>query len=84
VATDQPRPPVAVLSAVPDVTDVQVFGDRAHVRFADVAGERAATAITSALERSGIRSVSVRPIPASLEDVFIDLIAGTPHGGNQA
>jgi hypothetical protein len=23
---------------------------------------------------------SVRPIPASLEDVFIDLIVGTPHG----
>ena len=83
VATDQLRPPVAQLSAVPGVTDVQVFGDRAHVRFVDVPRAQAAAALTTALERSAIRSVSVRPIPPSLEDVFIDLIAGAPHGGNQ-
>jgi ABC-2 type transport system ATP-binding protein len=83
VSTDQRRPPVALLSAVPNVTDVQVFGDRAHVRFADVPREQAIAAITAALERSGIQSVTVRPIPASLEDVFIDLIAGTLQGGNQ-
>jgi ABC-2 type transport system ATP-binding protein len=83
VATDQPRPPVAVLSAVPGVTDVQVFGDRAHVRCAEVPAAQAAAAITSALEGSRMRAVSVRPIPPSLEDVFIDLIAGAPHGGNQ-
>jgi len=82
VATDQPRPPVAVLAAVPGVTDVQVFGDRAHVRFADDDRAQAGAAITSALERSGMRSTSVRPIPASLEDVFIDLITtAAPHGG---
>jgi ABC-2 type transport system ATP-binding protein len=83
VATDQLRPPVALLRAVPGVKDVQVFGDRAHVRFSDVDRTQAQTAITTALERAGMRSTSVRPIPASLEDVFIDLIAGAPHGGGE-
>jgi ABC-2 type transport system ATP-binding protein len=74
VTTDQQRPPVAVLSAVPGVIDVQVFGDRAHVRFSDTGRTQAEAAIATALERSGMRSTGVRPIPASLEDVFIDLI----------
>jgi ABC-2 type transport system ATP-binding protein len=76
VATDQPRPPVTVLAAVPGVTDVQVFGDRAHVRCADAASAGTPAAIAAALERAGMRSTSVRPIPPSLEDVFIDLITG--------
>ena len=76
VATDQPRPPVTVLAAVPGVTDVQVFGDRAHVRFADAASTGTPAAIAAALERAGMRSTGVRPIPPSLEDVFIDLITG--------
>ena len=83
VATDQLRPPVALLKAVPGVMDVQVFGDRAHVRFSDVDRAQAQSAITTALERAGMRSTSVRPIPASLEDVFIDLIAGAPDGGGE-
>ncbi len=83
VATDQLRPPVALLRTVPGVMDVQVFGDRAHVRFSDVDRTQSQTAITTALERAGMRSTSVRPIPASLEDVFIDLIAGAPHGGGE-
>ena len=78
VTTDHPRPPVNVLAAVPGVIDVQVFGDRAHVRFA--AGDaKQAAAIGSALERAGIRATSLRQIPASLEDVFIDLITAAPR-----
>ena len=83
VLTDQPRPPVAVLATVPGVTDVQVFGDRAHVRFADGTATAAAAAVAEVLGRSGMRATSVRPIPASLEDVFIDLIVGAPHGGGE-
>ncbi len=76
VLADSPRPPVDVLGAVSGVTDVQVFGDRAHVRFGDADGANAAEALRAALTAAGIRPVSVRPIPPSLEDVFIDLIAG--------
>ena len=81
VLVDASRPPVDVLSAIPGVTDVQVFGDRAHVRFGDAGAPSAVDAIRSALARARLRAMSVRPIPASLEDVFIDLItaADTRH-----
>ena len=80
VLADTARPPVDVLASVPGAEDVQVFGDRAHVRFHDVGGPAAAERVASALARSGIRAISVRPVPASLEDVFIDLIAaGAAH-----
>jgi ABC-2 type transport system ATP-binding protein len=69
------RPPIDRLAGIPGVTDVQLFGDRAHVRFAESGGPPAAEAIGAALARDGVRVISVRPIPASLEDVFIDLIA---------
>ena len=68
------RPPVDVLAAIPGVADVQVFGDRAHVRFTGAATGDATRQITEALEGQSIEALLVRPIPASLEDVFIDLI----------
>jgi ABC-2 type transport system ATP-binding protein len=54
----------------PGVTDVQFFGERAHVRMAD-AGQDAAATLRSQLERSGLTVTGIRPIPTSLEDVFI-------------
>jgi drug efflux transport system ATP-binding protein len=68
------RPPLDVLRSVPGVADVQSFGDRAHVRVPDSRTAPGAHAIAQALERAGASGVSVRPISASLEDVFIDLI----------
>jgi hypothetical protein len=55
---------------------VQSFGDRAHVR---VTGDATAMAreVGAALAAAGIRTIDVRPIDASLEDVFIDLITGS-------
>ena len=81
VLVDAARPPVDVLSAIQGVTDVQVFGDRAHVRFGDAGAPSAVEAIRGALARASLRALTVRPIPASLEDVFIDLItaADTRH-----
>ena len=74
VLVDAPRPPVDLLAAIPGVRDVQVFGDRAHVRFAETTIAAAADAVQLSISRAGLRAVSVRPVPASLEDVFIDLI----------
>jgi ABC-2 type transport system ATP-binding protein len=68
------RPPVDALAAIPGVSDVQVFGDRAHVRFTGEDADRATRQITEALRAVNIEALVVRPIPASLEDVFIDLI----------
>ena len=75
VVADTPRPPIDVLARVPGVRDVQSFGDRAHVRAAGDARELA-HAVSAALAAAGIRAIDVRPIGASLEDVFIDLISG--------
>jgi len=75
------RPPLDILRAVPAVTDAQAFGDRAHVRIANQQGPAAIAAIEGALLRGGIADASVRPIPASLEDVFIDLITTTRSSG---
>jgi len=74
VLTQTARPPIDALSRVAGVAEVQSFGDRAHVRLQGVSQAAAADAITAALKGQGIAVTSVRPIAASLEDVFIDLI----------
>jgi ABC-2 type transport system ATP-binding protein len=68
------RPPVAALAAIPEVEDVQLFGDRAHVRLRHRRAD-GVQYVTAALERAGIQVAGVRPIPASLEDVFIHLVS---------
>ena len=73
VVTDTSRPPLETLAALPGVEDVQAFGERAHVRVSGSGAERAAS-IRSGLAQRGIQVTSVRPVAASLEDVFIDLI----------
>jgi ABC-2 type transport system ATP-binding protein len=67
------RPPIDLLARIPSVADVQPFGDRAHVRLADLDQAAGEETIRTALERAGLSGVGVRPITASLEDVFIDL-----------
>ena len=71
VLTDALRPPVDVIARVPGVESVQPFGDRAHVQI--VPG--AQVAVIRAIE-ARVPGASIRPIAASLEDVFIDLITG--------
>jgi ABC-2 type transport system ATP-binding protein len=76
VIADTPRPPIDLLAAIPGVEDVQAFGDRAHVRLSGRTQAQGVAAVTDALTSQGIRVVSARPVPATLEDVFIALIAG--------
>ncbi len=76
VVTGTPRVPIDMLARVPGVQDVQTFGDRAHVRIRPGAEAAVARDIEAALRAAGIGVVSVRPIAASLEDVFIDLLTG--------
>ena len=68
------RPLLDVLAAGPGVRDVQVFGDRAHVRLDDRPVPDAMAAIEGALAAAGAAGVATRTVGATLEDVFIDLI----------
>jgi drug efflux transport system ATP-binding protein len=71
------RPSLDVLRSIPEVLDVQSFGDRAHVPLPRDRAASGRDAIVRSLEQAGATAVTVRPIVASLEDVFIDLIGGT-------
>jgi ABC-2 type transport system ATP-binding protein len=77
VSVSAGRPPIDMLASLPDVADVQTFGDRAHLRIVGGEARSSAAAIQQSLERAGMQGVTVRPIAASLEDVFIDLISST-------
>jgi ABC-2 type transport system ATP-binding protein len=80
VSVDLPRPPLDLLAQIPGVLDVQPFGDRAHVRLRGVTLAEGMRAIEAALAARGMQRISIRPIAASLEDVFIELI-GASRGG---
>jgi ABC-2 type transport system ATP-binding protein len=75
VVTDARRPPVDVLAAVPGVIDAQSFGDRVHARLGAAPVDPVVHAMEAALAGAGIRTLGIRPIPPSLEDIFIELIA---------
>jgi ABC-2 type transport system ATP-binding protein len=61
----------AVLEGLPDVVDVQVFGERTHVRVNRESPLSRPDRLVDLLRRSAIDVESVRTVPASLEDVFI-------------
>jgi ABC-2 type transport system ATP-binding protein len=69
LVSDHRRAP-AVLKQIPGVTSVQMFGERAHV-LVDGGDRAAADRLGSALAAAGLTGASVRPLAASLEDVFI-------------
>jgi ABC-2 type transport system ATP-binding protein len=69
IAVDHRRA-ASVLESLPGVTGVQMFGERAHVRFDQSQGQTAED-LTARLEAAGLTVESVRPIATSLEDVFI-------------
>ena len=64
------RQAASVLRGLPDVSDVQMFGERAHVR---IAGDNRQTLarLENAVRGAGLVVESIRPIQTSLEDVFI-------------
>jgi ABC-2 type transport system ATP-binding protein len=61
----------------PAVLDVQTFGERLHVRVPRGGGEAAAARLGAACIQAGVRVASLRTVPASLEDVFIDRVVTT-------
>ena len=63
------------LDQLPEVADVQLFGERIHVRLNDRSLPIDLDALTAKLLASGIGVESIRRVPASLEDVFIARVA---------
>jgi ABC-2 type transport system ATP-binding protein len=74
VVVDLPRRALEVLTGTLGADRIQLFGDRLHAR---VDSEDAGRAIRDQLERLGLGPVTVRRVVPSLEDVFIDFLAGT-------
>ena len=70
VIVSEHRRVAEVLRQVPGVSDVQMFGERAHVLM-DRADPAAADRLASHLAQAHFTVTSVRPIATSLEDVFI-------------
>ena len=70
IAADRDRA-TSVLERLPGIVDVQLFGERAHVRIDPDAALTDSGQISAALQNAGIAVESIRRVPASLEDVFI-------------
>lgn len=75
VVATPPRQALQVLRARFGADQVQLFGDRLHVRVAD---SRGSFHVTAALEESGMGVTSVRTIVPTLEDVFIERVSHRP------
>jgi ABC-2 type transport system ATP-binding protein len=65
----------AVLLALDGVEHVQTFGERMHLQVRDRRGDEAVGWLAHELESAGCTDVQVRVVHASLEDLFIDLLA---------
>jgi ABC-2 type transport system ATP-binding protein len=72
-----------ILAARPEVSDVQVFGERLHATLAGVSGARAgeaAGALSAALIAAGVVVQAARPTEPSLEDIFIARLRASGDG----
>lgn len=65
------RRAAAVLNNLPGVADIQTFGDRLHVVVRDISADFPVA--ERRLAEEGIRILNQRPVPPSLENVFISL-----------
>ncbi len=72
IETDRPSQGLPLVTALPDTLSAAVFGDRLHVLVMDA--DVAASPIEQALRAGGLVVKSVRPVPMSLEDLFITFI----------
>ena len=75
------RRALEVLAGVPGVVETQSFGERIHVRTGPD-GTAGAGDLDQALRRAGIAVSGIRPVPASLEDLFISSVTGATHAGS--
>jgi len=61
-------------SKEPGVEDVQMFGDRLHLRVQEGQAEAVMERLNQVLPEQGCQISRLRTIPAQLEDIFISLL----------
>ena len=81
IVTDPPDRAAVVAGSQAHVEDVQTFGERVHVRLSPQAPPGAIDRLRAAFVAAGTRDFTLRPIPTSLEDVFIARIGATAGKG---
>jgi drug efflux transport system ATP-binding protein len=79
LVTGDERRAVDVLQDTPGAIDVQTFGERVHVRFAERAEGDLPAIAGARLRDAGIEVRSARVVPPSLEDVFIARLVESPE-----
>jgi len=67
-----------VIRLDPAVRDVQTFGERLHVRVPLGSADAAVARLSADCGQARVRVTSMRRVPASLEDVFIDRVVTAP------
>ncbi len=72
LAGSPPEAARRVARADPDVEEIVSFGDRLHLRVLSAAGPL--SRLPGALAAAGVQLRRLRPVPASLEDVFVSLV----------
>lgn len=71
-----PRDPMRrAASADPGVEDVQVFGDRLHLRVKPGSADQVLARLPEAMQVAGVQIQRLRSIAPTLEDAFIDLLS---------
>jgi ABC-2 type transport system ATP-binding protein len=70
IADDRDRA-TQVAEKLPGVVEVQLFGERSHVRLEPGSPFSDPVRLAAELKRAGVEPESVRRVPTSLEDVFI-------------
>ena len=70
-----------IVAQDPEVEDVHAFGDRLHLRVRSSAGPM--QRIPLLLEAAGIRLLHIKPVSATLEDVFIELLESSANLSQQ-
>jgi ABC-2 type transport system ATP-binding protein len=63
-----------VATGDPGVEDVQVFGDRLHLRVKPASAASVIDRLPAVLRANNVRVAGMRPIAPTLEDVFIELV----------
>jgi len=66
-----------IVAQDPEVEDVHAFGDRLHLRVRSSAGPM--QRLPAMLESAGIRLLHIKPVSATLEDVFIELLESSAN-----
>jgi ABC-2 type transport system ATP-binding protein len=66
-----------VARAHPQIEDVQMFGDRLHLRVAHGKGRRVIKSLKQECKAQGVEIDQIKLIRPGLEDVFIDLLEGS-------